>query len=107
MSVTNINIEELKELIKKGGVEIIDVRESYEHEEYHIKDDKLIPMSLIPLKTNEIDWSKKVVFYCQSGARSGMITRSVDTEDRDIYNLVSGAYSWYASGDREFIEAEI
>jgi len=106
MSVTNINVEELKKMIREDDLEIIDVRESYEHEEYHIKNDKLISMSLIPLKIDEIDWSKKVVFYCQSGARSGMIVRSVDDEDRDIYNLAGGAYPWYASGDREFIEAQ-
>ncbi len=105
MSVINIEVEELKEMIKAGGVEIIDIREPYEHEEYHIKNDKLIPMSLVPLKMEEIDWSKKVVLYCQTGSRSGMIAYTLSGQGKEVYNLSSGAYRWYASGDREFIDA--
>ena len=104
MSVTKIDVEELKEMIKAGGLEIIDIRESYEHDDYHIKNDKLIPMSLIPLKMEEIDWTKKVVLYCQTGARSGMIANMLSSKGKDVYDLSPGAYMWYASGDREFIE---
>ncbi len=105
MSVTKINIEELKEMINAGGLEIIDIREPYEHEDYHIKGDKLIPMSMIPLKIEEIDWTKKVVLYCQTGARSAMIANLLSSKGKDVYDLSPGAYMWYAGGNREFIEA--
>ena len=87
-------------------MEIIDVREAYEHADHHIKNDKLISMSLIPLKMDEVDWSKKVVLYCRTGARSGMIANMLASRGKDVYNLNFGVYQWYASGDREFIEAQ-
>ncbi len=106
MSITNIDVEELKEMIKANEAEIIDVRESYEHEDHHIKGDKLIPMSLIHLKIDEIDWSKKVVLYCRTGARSGMAANMLSKQGKDVYNLSSGVIEWAASGDREFIEVK-
>jgi rhodanese-related sulfurtransferase len=105
MSVINIDVEELKKMIREGNLEIIDIREPYEHEDYHIKGDKLIPMSMVPLKLEEINWSKKVVFYCQTGSRSGMLAHNIAGQGKEVYNLANGAYMWNAQGDDEFLEA--
>ncbi len=103
MSVTNINVEELKEMITAGNVEVVDVREAYEHKDHHIKGDKLIPMSLVLLKIDEIDWSKRVVLYCMTGARSRMMANMLSDKGKEIYNLAPGVIRWHMSGDKEFI----
>jgi len=104
MSVINIGIKELKEMIQSGEAEIIDVREPFEHADHHIKGDKLISMSMVPLKMNEIDWSKKVVVYCRTGARSMMIANMLSGQGKDVYNLAPGIIEWAMNGDEEFIE---
>ncbi len=90
MSVKNINTTELQEMIAGEEIELIDVREEGEFSGDHIKNASNIPMSLVPLKLEEIDFSKKVVLYCRSGARSFMVANSIDQDDRDMYNLDGG-----------------
>ncbi len=104
MAVTNISIDELKAMIKEGSVEIIDVREPYEHAEHHIKNDKLIPMSLVPLKINEIDWSKKVVLYCRTGSRSAMLAQMLAGQGKNIYNLSPGVIRQAIAGDTDLLK---
>ena len=46
-----------------GDVELIDVREPAEYERGHLPGAKLIPLSGLADRINEIDTSKKVVTY--------------------------------------------
>jgi len=62
-------------LLKKEGVKIIDVRESWEYESGHLSNAVNIPLNEIPGHLNEL---KKIngplILYCRSGSRSGMAT---------------------------------
>ena len=71
-------------------LEIIDVREPYEHKRVRIRDSKLIPLSIIPLKVKEIDWNKKVVLVCKSGARSLNVAQLLSNTGKNVYNLAGG-----------------
>ncbi|OGF27463.1 hypothetical protein A2331_00690 [Candidatus Falkowbacteria bacterium RIFOXYB2_FULL_34_18] len=89
--IKEINFKDLSELYKnKEDLEIIDVREPMEYQEIHIKGAKLIPMNEVQSRLQEIDWNKKVIFYCRSGARSRMISKSIENQGQDIYNLKEG-----------------
>jgi len=100
MSVKNIGAQEMKELLKrKDEVEIIDVREQDEYDIIHITGSKLIPMSQIQQRADEIDWSKEVVFLCRSGARSGVVANFLSDNEKKISNLRSGIYECYRDGD--------
>ncbi len=97
MAVINISADELKRMVAAGSVELIDVRESGEFREGHIESAKLIPMGEVEKRTSEIDWSKQVVFYCRSGARSAFIAGKIaKASSKTIYNLMGGILSWSA-----------
>ena len=96
----NIEISEFKEMLEdRDSLEIIDVREKSEYDIIHITDSKLIPMSEIMSKIDEINWDKKVVFICRSGARSGMIANLLSGQNKETINLKGGLFDCYKNGE--------
>lgn len=57
-------LEERKDAI------LLDVRESHEYDIVHIEGSKLIPLSELHLRANELDTADTVVAYCHHGQRS-------------------------------------
>ena len=49
---------------------LLDVREPHEYEIVHIEGAKLIPLSELHLRTNELDTANTVVVHCHHGPRS-------------------------------------
>ena len=94
MSIENINGKQLKKMIdeKPEELEIIDVREQDEYDLIKIKGSKLIPLSEIGSRINEIDWTKKVILVCRSGSRSGYIAQMLVAHGKDTINLAGGIY---------------
>lgn len=94
MAIKNIKGKELKEMIKNApnDLEIIDVREKDEYDLIKIKNSKLIPISEIGARIGEIDWIKKVVLVCRSGARSNYVAQILATNGKDTINLEGGIY---------------
>ena len=73
----DITVEELKAQL--GKVQLVDVREPFEHEICSIKGDVLIPIRELELSLGELDSDKPTVLYCHSGNRSmhaAMLLRS-------------------------------
>ena len=99
-----ITPQELHQLIESGEVHLIDVRESYEHDEYNIGGLN-IPMGEIRLHLDEISVlsnEKEVVFYCRSGNRSAMAQRILHQQagiDNTI-NLTGGMIAWKKEMDQ-------
>ncbi|MFK7780511.1 MAG: rhodanese-like domain-containing protein [Candidatus Gracilibacteria bacterium] len=87
-----INTNEFKEkfLNNRDSLEIIDVRENFEFNQLRIKGSKLIPISNLGNKLNEINWDKEVIIICRSGARSGYITNILNSKGFDSKNLAGG-----------------
>ncbi|MFZ5982080.1 MAG: rhodanese-like domain-containing protein [Patescibacteria group bacterium] len=88
-SVNPVKLEEIIEK-EKDAWEIIDVRERFEWDEGHIQGAKLIPMGEIVEREREIDWSKKVIFYCRSGNRSRHVADYFSQNGKDVWNLEGG-----------------
>jgi len=90
--VNNLNCEKLKTILEseKDQWEIIDVREIFEWNSGHIENAKLISMGEIIEKENEIDWNKKVLFYCRSGNRSFQVASFFSQKGKDVWNLEGG-----------------
>ncbi len=95
----NIETDEFEKMLEnKNNLEIIDVREKSEYDIIHLKDSKLIPMSEIQNKIDEIDWNKKVIFICRTGSRSGIMANILSNQNREILNLRGGLFDCYRSG---------
>lgn len=70
---TDISVIELKKRLDAGEqLNIIDVREPYEFEEFNLNG-LLIPLGDLPTRWEEIsDWKEQeIIVHCKSGARSG------------------------------------
>jgi adenylyltransferase/sulfurtransferase len=97
-----ITPEELKEKIDKGeDILIIDVREPHEYEINRIEGSRLIPLSVLPEKVNELDQTREIVLYCKVGGRSA---RAVDFLKElgftRIKNLIGGIDAWIDKIDK-------
>jgi rhodanese-related sulfurtransferase len=74
-----------------SSIELIDVRNTDEYDEVHlISDIKLIPLSMLPLRFQEIDASKQIIIICRSGGRSGQACIWLAQQNITSYNLIGG-----------------
>lgn len=78
---------------------LVDVRTPAEMSRGVIDGAELMPLHLVPVRATEFSAGERVVFYCQSGARSAqacafMAQRGLE----DVYNLRGGIVAWAASG---------
>ena len=64
----NITPKELSTLLEKTPekIDLIDVRGTGEYTEVHISEARNIPLHLLPMRMNEIQKNKQVVFICRS-----------------------------------------
>jgi rhodanese-related sulfurtransferase len=89
---------EVAELLEQGQVQLIDVRQRHEHEAGRIAGGRLIELSDLPGQAATIDRSRPVVFYCRSGARSGMAAAAARQAGFDAHNMTGGLLEWAAAG---------
>lgn len=92
-----INNQEFSKLFKENhkNLEIIDVREKDEYDLIKIRGSRLIPLSQIENRLNEIDWSKKVIMVCRSGSRSAFATQLAASHSKEATNLQGGIADLY------------
>ncbi len=77
------------------GLKILDVRETSEFEVAHIADSLLIPLSLIPLKLDQLNRDEELVVLCHHGVRSMMACRFLAQAGFEkLYNLLGGIDAW-------------
>lgn len=94
-SIPEITPTELKQRLDSGEeIQLIDVREPFEHEVSHITNN-LIPLSTLPSSLGKVVTNRPTVLICRSGARSlnaAMFLRQNGVED--VYNLTGGMKRW-------------
>ncbi|MFN4862944.1 MAG: rhodanese-like domain-containing protein [Bacteroidota bacterium] len=96
---TDISVVELKKRLDAGEtINLIDVREQHEYDEFNLGGD-LIPLGTLPGKLEDLEDLKneEVIVHCRSGARSGtakmFLTQSGFT---NVRNLLGGVLDWQA-----------
>lgn len=90
--------EEVAELLAASKIQLIDVRERHEHAAGRIPAGKHIELAELSARANEIDRDVPVVFYCRSGARSGMATQAFVAAGYDARNMAGGLLAWHGRG---------
>lgn len=102
MTVGSINVETLKEWMKKGSVTLVDVREPNEWDVSRIEGATLIPLATVSAQLMPRVADKKIVIYCRSGRRSQTACELVNYQDAtlDPYNLEGGILAWEASAPK-------
>jgi len=74
---------------------LLDVRQDWEYEEFHIPGAHLIPLTELADRQAEVPRDKPVLVYCASGGRSMAAAALLNGQGyEDIINLVGGAMAW-------------
>ncbi len=91
-----ITPEELKSKLDNGeDIILIDVREPHEWEINRIYGSKLIPLSKLPEKVNELDQTREIIFYCKMGGRSARAVQFLrELGFTRVKNLAGGIDAW-------------
>ena len=89
---------DLKSRLEKGeNILLIDVREAYEHDTFHIPGSLLIPLAELPGRIDELATHKEdaIVVYCKAGVRSHMACQILAGHGFiNLANLADGILAW-------------
>ena len=93
----DITVQELKERMDKGEkLNIIDVRQPYEFEEFNIGA-KLVPLDTLPEAMADMRAlkDKEIIVHCRSGARSATAKAYLSQNGfTKVRNLIGGMMEW-------------
>ncbi|MFA4907260.1 MAG: rhodanese-like domain-containing protein [archaeon] len=94
-SELEISPEETKKLLdSKLKVQLVDVREEFEHAICSIKRAKLIPVGELESRLNELDRSVPVIAYCHHGRRSLLAARILSARGFNAKSMAGGIDDW-------------
>lgn len=95
--MSDITTDELKKRLDAGeALNIFDVREPHEYEEFNIGA-TLIPLGELPSRINELENLKdqEIIVHCRSGARSNNAKMFLeDAGFTNVKNLLGGMLDW-------------
>ncbi|MWV43129.1 rhodanese-like domain-containing protein [Paenibacillus sp. HJL G12] len=95
---------EVEALIASGreDVQFIDVRELAEYREGHIKAVRLIPLSQLEVRHDEIDRNQETVMICRSGNRSRQACEFLASHGHlKLHNMTGGMLNWQGKTIRD------
>ena len=98
--MNTITSKQLKEMINKNEIILVDVREPIEYEAEHIEGAMLIPLAELDRSklSNIVD--KTIVLYCRSGKRSESAYEKIKNYElkHNYYSLKGGILAWKEDG---------
>ncbi len=101
-----ITPEELKLKLENGeDIILIDVREPHEWEINRIHGSRLIPLSKLPEKVNELDQTREIIVYCKMGGRSARAVQFLrELGFTRVKNLAGGIDAWIEKIDPSMLK---
>ena len=96
---TRITVQEAKEMIDRGGVQVVDTREPWEHAEGHVPGSVRIQHMAILTQADKLATDRPILFICRSGQRSAVAAEfAASLGLTDLYNVEGGHTAWAAAG---------
>ena len=93
-----IGPEDLAERLARDEVQLIDVREPYEHDAGRIQGARHIELERLASQAGTNDRETPVIFYCRLGARSGMAANAFRRAGYDARSMDGGLERWHGEG---------
>jgi adenylyltransferase/sulfurtransferase len=95
--------QEVKRLLEQDrSLVLLDVREPHEHEIVRIEGSRLIPLSQLHLRTNELDTADTIITYCHHGQRSLQAIKTLEHFGfKKLKHLRGGIDAWACEVDQE------
>lgn len=95
-----ISAETARQMIEKGGVVVVDVREPVEWAQGHIPDAVPIPLGALLSQPRELLKQDNIIFVCAEGVRSAVACEVAAAIGRkQLYNLEGGTVAWGRQGN--------
>ena len=95
-----VEVLELKKMLKNNEVVLLDVREPYEIEICNVKGSLFIPMNEIPQNIEQLDKEKRYAVMCHSGVRSLYVSNYLNSLGYSTLNVVGGIERWAIDLDK-------
>lgn len=95
--VKNISTVELKKLLTKENIQLIDVRTQEEINQGSIQSAIFINFfdeQFVEKAVKKLDKNKAVYLYCRSGGRSSKASKLLKEKGFDVYNVLGGYMQW-------------
>ena len=94
-----VEVLELKKMLKNNEVVLLDVREPYEIEICNVKGSLFIPMNEIPQNLEQLDKEKRYAVMCHSGVRSLYVSNYLKSLGYSTLNVIGGIDRWATDVD--------
>jgi rhodanese-related sulfurtransferase len=95
-----VEVLELKKMLKNNEVVLLDVREPYEIEICNIKGSLFIPMNEMPQNIEQLDKEKRYAVMCHSGVRSLYVSNYLNSLGYSTLNVIGGIEKWATDVDK-------
>jgi rhodanese-related sulfurtransferase len=89
---------QVADFLREDDVQLVDVREPYEHEAGRIADDVHIELDRLTEQAGSLDRARPIVFYCRTGSRSALATQAFAASGFRAHNLTGGLKAWVEQG---------
>ena len=97
--IQSLTPQQAHELISRGEVEVIDVRDPSEWSGGHLPGARLVPLDQLRASPKSALTRDGVLFVCAAGMRSQTAARVAASQGlKTIYNLSSGTRGWVNAG---------
>ena len=96
-----VEVLELKKMLKNKEVVLVDVREPYEIEICNVKGSLFIPMNEIPQNIEGLDKEKRYAVMCHSGVRSLYVSNYLNSLGYSTLNVIGGIDRWATDVDKK------
>jgi len=98
-SVPTVTVADLAAVLAADpSTPLVDVREPHEYAAGHVPGAVLIPMSVLPVRVEEIPRDRTVYVVCQVGGRSGQVAAWLAPQGFDVVNVAGGTQAWMLAG---------
>ena len=95
-----VEVLELKKMLKNKEVVLVDVREPHEIEICNVKGSLFIPMNKIPQHLERLDKETRYAVMCHSGVRSLYVANYLNSLGYIALNVVGGIEKWAIDVDK-------
>jgi rhodanese-related sulfurtransferase len=97
--VHSITPLEARELVARGAVELVDVREADEWTHGHVPGARHVPLARVRSNPSEELGNGGIIFVCAAGVRSETAARlAIASGIENIYSLSGGTRGWVRAG---------
>lgn len=96
--IDQVTPDDLQRRMAEGPLTLVDVREVHEFRAGHVPGAVNIPLSLLPVRINELPADEKLHIICQSGNRSMTACMWLARNGRESVNVAGGTGTWAITG---------